>query len=90
MIDYALLTVKQSDYIRQRTDSWFNVAEGGKRAGKNIINLIAYAMCLEVHPDKLHLVAGVSLAQMYFMKIYRRSFSACSMIARCFLITFFL
>lgn len=62
MIEYAPLTAKQADYIRNCRDSWLNVAEGGKRAGKNIINLIAYAMCLEVHPDKLHLVAGVSLA----------------------------
>ncbi|MFD3274571.1 PBSX family phage terminase large subunit [Paenibacillus dendritiformis] len=62
MIEYAPLTAKQADYIRRCVDSWLNVAEGGKRAGKNIINLIAYAMCLEVHPDKLHLVAGVSLA----------------------------
>lgn len=62
MIEYAPLTAKQSNYIRNCLDSWLNVAEGGKRAGKNIINLIAYAMCLEVHPDKLHLVFGVSLA----------------------------
>lgn len=62
MIEYAPLTAKQADYIKRCRDSWLNVAEGGKRAGKNIINLIAYAMCLEVHPDKLHLVAGVSLA----------------------------
>ncbi|WP_256721467.1 phage terminase large subunit [Paenibacillus odorifer] len=62
MIPYAPLTAKQADYIANSLDSWLNVAEGGKRAGKNIINLIAYAMCLEVHPDKLHLVAGVSLA----------------------------
>lgn len=61
MIEYASLTAKQSNYIRNSIDSWLNVAEGGKRAGKNIINLIAYAMCLEIHPDKLHLVAGVSL-----------------------------
>ena len=62
LIPYAPLTANQSNYIRRSQDSWLNVAEGGKRAGKNIINLIAYAMCLEVHPDKLHLVAGVSLA----------------------------
>ncbi|WP_138751866.1 PBSX family phage terminase large subunit [Paenibacillus sinopodophylli] len=61
MIDYAPLTANQADYIRRSKDSWLNVAEGGKRAGKNIINLIAYAMCLEIHPDKLHLVFGVSL-----------------------------
>ncbi|MEK3771106.1 phage terminase large subunit [Paenibacillus sp. FSL R5-0887] len=62
LIPYAPLTAKQTDYISTCRNSWLNVAEGGKRAGKNIINLIAYAMCLEVHPDKLHLVAGVSLA----------------------------
>ncbi|MEK4512872.1 phage terminase large subunit [Paenibacillus sp. FSL K6-2524] len=61
LIPYAPLTAKQSNYIIRCRDSWLNVAEGGKRAGKNIINLIAYAMCLEVHPDKLHLVFGVSL-----------------------------
>ncbi|WP_256976012.1 phage terminase large subunit [Paenibacillus sp. MY03] len=61
MIEYAPLTAKQAEYIRRSKDSWLNVAEGGKRAGKNIINLIAYAMCLEIHPDKLHLVFGVSL-----------------------------
>lgn len=62
LIPYAPLTKKQAEYIQRTATSWLNVAEGGKRAGKNIINLIAYAMCLEVHPDKLHLVAGVSLA----------------------------
>lgn len=61
MIDYAPLTNEQSQYIKDSLDAWLNVLEGGKRAGKNIINLIAYAMALEVHPDKLHLVAGVSL-----------------------------
>ena len=61
-IKYAPLTPKQTAYIQKTTNSWLNVAEGGKRAGKNIINLIAYFMCLETHPDKLHLVAGVSLA----------------------------
>ncbi|AGK95618.1 phage terminase, large subunit, PBSX family [Clostridium pasteurianum BC1] len=62
MINYAPLTGRQSEYIKNSVDSWLSVLEGGKRAGKNIINLIAYSMCLEVHPDKLHLVAGVSLA----------------------------
>lgn len=62
LIPYAPLTAKQSEYIKRSLSSWLNVAEGGKRAGKNIINLIAFAMCLEVHPDKLHLVAGVTLA----------------------------
>lgn len=61
-IPYAPLNKKQSDYITQSFDSWLNVAEGGKRAGKNIINLIAYAAVLEDHPDRLHLVSGVTLA----------------------------
>ena len=62
MIEYSPLTTKQTEYIQRSTNCWLNVAEGGKRAGKNIINLIAYAMALEMHPDKLHLVFGVSLA----------------------------
>lgn len=32
--------------------------EGGKRSSKNITNLIAWAMSLETHPDRLHLAAG--------------------------------
>lgn len=34
----------------------------GKRAGKNIVNVIAWCAILETHPDKLHLAAGVSVA----------------------------
>lgn len=60
-ISYAPLTEGQARYIRRSADCWLNVAEGGKRAGKNIINLLAWAACLEGHPDKLHLAAGVSL-----------------------------
>jgi PBSX family phage terminase large subunit len=62
MIDYAPLTKKQTDFIVKSTDCWLNVAEGGKRAGKNIMNLIAWAVTLEKHPDKLHLAAGVSIS----------------------------
>lgn len=62
LIPYAPLTKKQADYIKQSNDSWLNVAEGGKRAGKNIINIISYATTLETHPDRLHLVFGVTLA----------------------------
>ncbi len=60
MIEYAPLTEKQAEYIARCQDSWLNVAEGGKRAGKNIINLIAWAATLETHPDTLHLCGGVS------------------------------
>lgn len=33
-----------------------------KRAGKNVLNIIAWCDALESHPDKLHLAAGVSVA----------------------------
>ena len=62
MAEYAPLTAKQCQYIERSDRCWLNVAEGGKRAGKNVINLIAWAACLEDHPDKLHLAAGVSIS----------------------------
>ncbi len=43
-------------------DNWFNVAEGGKRGGKNVLTTMAFCTVLEKHPSKLHLVAGVSTA----------------------------
>ena len=61
-IPYAALNEKQTRYVRQCAGHWLNVAEGGKRAGKNILNLLAWAFCLERHPEKLHLAAGVSIA----------------------------
>ena len=61
--DYAPLCKKQARYVRRCMHSWLNVAEGGKRSGKNIMNLIAWAACLDKHPDKLHLAASVSIAQ---------------------------
>ena len=61
-IRYAPLSEKQARYIRKSRDCWLNVAEGGKRAGKNIINLLAWAACIEAHPDRLHLAAGVSIS----------------------------
>lgn len=60
MVEYAPLCQKQAEYIKRSQHCWLNVAEGGKRAGKNITNLIAWAMCLDVHPDRIHLAAGVS------------------------------
>ncbi len=42
--------------------NWFNVAEGGKRAGKNIMGVLAFCALLEEHPNKLHLIGGVSIA----------------------------
>lgn len=62
MIKYAPFTVKQAEYIRHCQSCWLNVAEGGKRAGKNIINLVAWAAALDTHPDKIHLAAGTSVS----------------------------
>jgi len=62
MINYAPFCKKQVDYLKRCYDNWLNVAEGGKRAGKNVLNIIAWCEALEVHKDKLHLAAGVSVA----------------------------
>ena len=53
---------KQVEYFLRVDKSWFNVAEGGKRGGKNVLQTLAFCEELETHPDKLHLVAGVSTA----------------------------
>ena len=62
MIPYAALTKKQTDYILRMQSCWLSIAEGGKRASKNVINLIGWAIKLETHPDKIHLAGGVSLS----------------------------
>lgn len=62
MAEYAPLDAKQVAYYKKSLNSWLNVLEGGKRAGKNILNILAYANCLDNHPDKLHLVYGVTKA----------------------------
>ncbi|HWQ41688.1 MAG TPA: PBSX family phage terminase large subunit [Desulfosporosinus sp.] len=62
MINYAPFCGKQNEYLRRCPDNWLNVAEGGKRAGKNVINIMAWCEALEMHKDKLHLAAGVSIA----------------------------
>jgi PBSX family phage terminase large subunit len=38
------------------------VAEGGKRGGKNVVSTTAFCIKLETHPDRLHLIAGVTTA----------------------------
>lgn len=55
-------TKSQREYLQRSFDSWFNVAEGGKRGGKNVLQVMAFCVALEDHPSKLHLVAGVSIA----------------------------
>ena len=62
MNELAPLNIKQSEYIHRCQASWFNVAEGGKRGGKNVLNALAFCVCLENHPDKLFLLGGVSLS----------------------------
>jgi PBSX family phage terminase large subunit len=62
MIEYAPFDVKQVGYLKRTFDCWLNVTEGGKRAGKNILNTIAFAENLETHPDKIHLAGGVTKA----------------------------
>lgn len=61
---YSPFCQKQVDYIKDclKPNNWLNCAEGGKRAAKNVINIIAWCTILEYHPDKLHLAGGVSVA----------------------------
>lgn len=58
----APLSQRQYDYFLRCFHSWFNVAEGGKRGGKNVLATLAFCSMLEIHKNKIHLVAGVSVA----------------------------
>ncbi len=62
MNDPAPLSQRQYDYMLRCFDSWFNVAEGGKRGGKNVLNTLIFCSILETHHNKIHLIAGVSVA----------------------------
>lgn len=62
MNSYAPFNIKQVNYLHNTQTSWFNVCEGGKRGSKNVLNALCFCILLENHPDKLHLVAGVSIA----------------------------
>ena len=53
---------RQYDYFLRCYHNWFNVAEGGKRGGKNVLQTLAFCTMLETHRNKIHLVAGVSSA----------------------------
>ena len=48
-------------YIRSLT-AWLNVAEGGKRGSKNVLCTEDFCSQLELHPNRIHLIAGVSSA----------------------------
>lgn len=58
----APFSKRQYNYMRRCLKSWFNVAEGGKRGGKNVLQTLIFCMMLEEHQNKIHLVAGVSVA----------------------------
>ena len=62
MNSYAPFNKKTINYLHKCQESWFNVAEGGKRGGKNVINALCFCIALENHPDKVHLLGGVSLS----------------------------
>lgn len=62
MNNYAPFVQKQVDYLHRCINSWFNVAEGGKRGAKNVLDVLCFCILLENHPDKLHLIGGVSIA----------------------------
>lgn len=53
---------RQELYFRTCLYNWFNVAEGGKRGGKNVLQTMVFCSLLENHKNKIHLVAGVSVA----------------------------
>lgn len=58
----APLSQRQHEYFLRCFESWFNVAEGGKRGGKNVLATLIFCSMLENHKNKIHLVAGVSVA----------------------------
>ena len=58
----APFSVRQMEYFQRCFSNWFNVAEGGKRGGKNVLQVMAFCTLLETHKNKIHLVAGVSVA----------------------------
>lgn len=55
----APFTQRQVDYFNKCQISWFNIAEGGKRGGKNVLNTLAWCVELENHQNRFHLAAGV-------------------------------
>ena len=58
----AQFNQKQVDFYTRTYSSWFNVCEGGKRGGKNVLSVYAFCRALEFHKGKLHLAAGVSIS----------------------------
>ena len=55
-------TQNQYDFFARSFNSWLNVAEGGKRGSKNVLVTETFCAMLETHPNRIHLIAGVSSA----------------------------
>lgn len=55
---------KYVNYFKSCFDdnNWFNVMEGGKRAGKNILHCAIFSLIVDQHPDKLHCIGGVTMS----------------------------
>lgn len=58
----APFSKRQEEYMYRCFNSWFNVAEGGKRGGKNVLQTLIFCMLLETHKNRIFLVGGVSSA----------------------------
>ena len=58
----APLSQRQYDYFLRCFNSWLNIAEGGKRGGKNVLQTLIFCSMLETHKNRIHLIAGVSVA----------------------------
>lgn len=58
----APLSKRQYEFFLRSFESWLNVAEGGKRGGKNVLATLIFCTMLETHKNKIHLIAGVSVA----------------------------
>lgn len=58
----APFTENQIEYAKRCLRSWFNVAEGGKRGGKNVLQTWIFCGLLETHQNRIHLIGGVSTA----------------------------
>ena len=55
-------TENQIKYAKRCLHSWFNVAEGGKRGSKNVLQTWIFCSLLETHQNRIHLIGGVSTA----------------------------
>ncbi len=58
----APFSQRQYEFFERCMHSWLNVAEGGKRGGKNVLTTMIFCILLENHQNKMHLIAGVSVA----------------------------